>query len=349
MKKKKVTIIAIVIAIIIIVTGGIFAYLTDTDQATNVFTVGSVKINVTEANWNASNGQNVVPNQTIAKDPQIDNVGSNSAYVYIKVEQPNVSLSNGTTGPLFNYTINSGWTLLGDNSSSTGCPTRTAVYYYNTALNPSTSTSKLFNNVTTNEYNQDSVPDNTNIEVTGYAIQSSYLPSGTTIQSAYNTYFDNSGIGDCNIRTIYRWSTSYLSNGDNISSLTLGTDYEVDKSQVTNITDYLSLAFLKHDIENNIVTHSYVCFTIQRSTQQEQPELTAGEYCLEGGDSGASYTTNKAKLITAFGSTNCTDYTSRFSCSEQYGLGVSAYDEGYVIAGVGDYGCAVYGNGDSIC
>lgn len=188
MKKKSKKILAIIVAAFaIIITGGVIAYLTDTDTATNTFTVGAVSIDLTEDNWNATNAQNVVPGQVIAKDPKIANTGSNSAYVYLKVEEPVVNLSAGGTGPLFTYTANTtNWTQL---STSTSGSTKTTVYYYKTALASGSTTQALFNNVTVAGFDQGTVTGSKNIVVTAYAIQSNDLPSGTTISSAYATYF----------------------------------------------------------------------------------------------------------------------------------------------------------------
>lgn len=188
MKKKTKKIVAIIVAALaIIVTGGVIAYLTDTDTATNTFTIGAVSIDLTEDNWNATNAQNVVPGQVINKDPAIDNTGSNSAYVYIKVEEPIVNMRAGGTGPLLTYSINTGWTQL---KTSTSGATKTTVFYYNTALAAGNNTPSLFNNVTVAEFDQNTVNGSKNMVVTAYAIQSNDLPSGTTIQNAYTTYFE---------------------------------------------------------------------------------------------------------------------------------------------------------------
>lgn len=188
MKKKTKKIVAIIVAALaIIVTGGVIAYLTDTDTATNTFTIGAVSIDLTEDNWNATNAQNVVPGQVINKDPAIDNTGSNSAYVYIKVEEPIVNMRAGGTGPLLTYSINTGWTQLKTSTSGT---TKTTVFYYNTALAAGNNTPSLFNNVTVAEFDQNTVNGSKNMVVTAYAIQSNDLPSGTTIQNAYTTYFE---------------------------------------------------------------------------------------------------------------------------------------------------------------
>lgn len=187
MKKKSKKIIAIIVAAFaIIITGGVIAYLTDTDTATNTFTIGAVSIDLTEDNWNATNAQNVVPGQVINKDPAIENTGSNSAYVYLKIEEPVVELAAGGNGPLLTYTANTGWTQLSTNTSGA---TKTTVYYYNNALAAGATTSKLFNNVTVSEFDQATVNGSKNMVVTAYAIQSNDLPSGTTIASAYTDYF----------------------------------------------------------------------------------------------------------------------------------------------------------------
>ena len=189
MKKKAKKIITLIIVVLVIaLVGGIVAFLTDTDEATNVFTMGSVKISLTETNWNASNGQNVLPGQPINKNPKINNIGNNPAYVYIKVVNPIVELSNGTTGVLFNYTAKSGWTQLDQIEQ---CGYRATTYYYNTALNPSNSTTTLFDTVTINDFSGE-VNENQLLDLYGYGIQSTYLQSGATVTSIFNDSFTTS-------------------------------------------------------------------------------------------------------------------------------------------------------------
>ena len=185
-KKTKKIVSVIIAALAIIITGGVIAYLTDTDTATNTFTVGSVSIELQEANWNSTNAQNVTPGQVINKDPAIENTGNNSAYVYLKVEEPIVALATTGTASLISYTKNSGWTQLSTNTSG---GVKTTVFYYNNPLAAGATTSKLFNSVTIADFDQATVTGSKNVVVTAYAIQSTGLPSGTTIQSAYTTYF----------------------------------------------------------------------------------------------------------------------------------------------------------------
>jgi len=198
-RKKSIIIVGIILTIIIAIMGGVAAYLTDTDTVTNTFTVGKVKISLTEPNWVPSNGEDVSPGDVINKDPMIENIGKNPAYIYMKVEEPIVNLDNSKTGSLFSYSINYPWVKL---STSITEDALTSVYYYNSTLNQNASTSKLFNSVKINNYDSDSINGNIDMVITGYAIQSNNLPNGTTIPSAYNSYFEESAFATDSWATI---------------------------------------------------------------------------------------------------------------------------------------------------
>lgn len=187
MKKKRKKILGVIIAALaIIITGGVIAYLTDTDTATNTFTIGSVSIELTETNWSSTNAQNVTPGQVIQKNPAIENTGNNPAFVYLKVEEPIVALSGSGSASLISYTKNSGWTQLSTNTAS---GVKTTVYYYNTALAASQTTTALFNSVTIADFDQSTVTGSKSVVVTAYAIQSTNLPSGkNTVETAYQLF-----------------------------------------------------------------------------------------------------------------------------------------------------------------
>lgn len=77
--------------------GGTLAYLTDNENTTNTFTVGKVKIDGLEPHYPGNDSDDVkdiVPNEEVAKDPQIINTGINDAIAFIKVTVPveNVTL-----------------------------------------------------------------------------------------------------------------------------------------------------------------------------------------------------------------------------------------------------------------
>lgn len=84
-----------------LIVGGILAYQTDTDEATNIFTVGEVKITATEPNFPTKDDPEegrvdgvpdecelVVPHETLPKDPSIQNVGINDAVVFFRITNP---------------------------------------------------------------------------------------------------------------------------------------------------------------------------------------------------------------------------------------------------------------------
>ncbi len=244
MKNKRKNIITfIIILIILIAVGGVFAYLQDTDTKTNVFTLGRVKIELTESNFVEANAQDVRPGDQIAKDPKITNIGKNSAYVYIKVLNPLVNLSNGE-GPLFSYTINSGWTQLDQVEQ---CGYRVTTYYYNTALNPNASTTTLFNTVTLNNYSNDSDPDQI-LDLYGYAIQSNYLASGSTITSIFNSTF-KSDISDtteaCNGATDCSNNISYTTVPGSLKGLAkiMAKDAVLDNGKSEYVTNCNGVQF----------------------------------------------------------------------------------------------------------
>lgn len=71
--KKKITAVALVVALLAVgIIGGTLAYFTDTDDATNTFTMGNVGITLTEPSYQGEEGVlHVYPGQTIDKDPTI--------------------------------------------------------------------------------------------------------------------------------------------------------------------------------------------------------------------------------------------------------------------------------------
>ena len=117
MNKKKTIGVAIVLVLLICI-GGILAYFSDTKTAENIFTVGNVKISLTETGWTVdndgkahssdSNASKLMPNTTIAKTPIVTNTGTNDAYIFLKVEIPYqevtlTSTNEKSTIELFNY------------------------------------------------------------------------------------------------------------------------------------------------------------------------------------------------------------------------------------------------------
>ena len=205
--KKNRTILAAVVLLLVFVIGGAIAYFTDTDEKTNVFTIGNVDITLTEPSWNLTDTNNnnipdaaedMLPGESVAKDPTINNVSTKSpAYVFVKVEVPCTTVTTGTPEEIFTYTVNSGWTELNvSNSLPVACTsggTATHVYYYGSngtlttlakAADDSTPTSTstaVFSSVTLRSTltGNEGLTGEKNIVVTGYGIQTEGLSSTT--------------------------------------------------------------------------------------------------------------------------------------------------------------------------
>lgn len=213
MSKKKTIAVAVVLALVLII-GGMLAYFTDTDTATNVFTIGdNVDISLSETNWSTTDTNNndvpdaaegVHPGTKVVKDPTINNVSTTTpAYVFAEIVVPCYDADedeNGTADtPLFkllgstNDTVlgtsqgaagNSGWILINTPSVDTGSKTITYVYAYGTssamtslAANTSTTT-PVFSKVQVDpDLTADQVASlsSSNIDVNVYGIQTDGL------------------------------------------------------------------------------------------------------------------------------------------------------------------------------
>lgn len=101
--------------------GGISAYFTDTDSATNTFTVGRVEIDLEEPSWNPP--EEITPKQEFPKDPQVTNTGINDAYIFLEVTVPYAEIvtvndsgmrNEKKNTELFEYELKDGWKELED-------------------------------------------------------------------------------------------------------------------------------------------------------------------------------------------------------------------------------------------
>lgn len=139
MKKRNLKMTALALALVgTLSVGGIMAYFTDGDTATNIFTVGKVSIDLQEPGWVPPTG--ITPEQEFKKDPQIKNDGINDVYVFMKVIVPyaNVVTANhdgsknaATDTELFSYDVKAGWIeLTSEKVKDTTAKTVTHLYAY---------------------------------------------------------------------------------------------------------------------------------------------------------------------------------------------------------------------------
>ena len=185
MKKKTIIALVVILLAIALVVAGIMAYFTDRETATNTFTIGNVDIELTEPIWEAAAAtgsgnipdyaQNLVPGNTVAKDPTVTNVGANDAFIFVKVEIPYYENTDIFTPATID---GAKWHLVSDAVSGN---THTYVYAYATgedkadltALTSGANTGTLFDTVTltTNTTAVEAVQGNPQIVVTAYGIQ----------------------------------------------------------------------------------------------------------------------------------------------------------------------------------
>lgn len=207
-KKKKKTIIilsSVVLAALIIIGCGVLAYLTHKDEVVNTITVGKVSIALHESSYpgNAdSNVNNMVPNIEVEKNPNVENTGTTSAYVFLRVSVPVEEITevsfDGTKGDkkpqeifylktnstsqtnLTNSFYTDNWIELTDEESGKDYKAgtvRTYIFGYKRALESGEQTDVLFDkvqlkNVIENELSHDS---DLHIDIKALGIQSDNL------------------------------------------------------------------------------------------------------------------------------------------------------------------------------
>ena len=209
MKSNKLgSIVAIVSILLVSLISGILAYLQDTEEVTNVFTIGKVDIQIIEkttgdadystittdtitVNGNSVNGiANLVSGEEIAKKPSVKNIGKNPAYVYLEVKVPMIT-SGGEKIPFFTYTTNSGWTEVAVKEATIdNIEYKVYRYQYNTALAVNESTTNIFDSIkvtdaTITPEDLQGIADVQFVKVNGYAIQT----NGLTLAQGYNKFF----------------------------------------------------------------------------------------------------------------------------------------------------------------
>lgn len=111
MKKKVLSIVAVVLVLCCAI-GGTLAWLTDkTGPVVNTFTVGDINIELTETTTNYK----MVPGNTITKDPKVTvKANSEACWLFVKVEK------SANFDSFMTYDMADGWTEL---------PSVTGVYY----------------------------------------------------------------------------------------------------------------------------------------------------------------------------------------------------------------------------
>ena len=126
--RKKLVVTSLVIALIAIAVGGTLAWFNDTDEVTNVFTVGSVDIEQKEV-FDEERAQllpvvgtdpTVATDNYIEKKVTVANVGENDAYVQTYVAVPAVLDNNGIVKLYDGNLAGKGWTKVDGDTAADG-------------------------------------------------------------------------------------------------------------------------------------------------------------------------------------------------------------------------------------
>ena len=209
MKKKLMTVLALVLVIAMSVAGT-YAYLTSQDTVTNTFTVGDVQIKLDEAKANAdgtlvqgaarvqANSYKLLPGHTYAKDPMVTVLeGSESSYVKMTVTFSNAAELDAIFDPngatltsIFNGYDSANWIYKGNTKNADN--TRTYELWYKApvaALDEDVALDALFDSITvpgniTNE--QLATIKGMTITVNAYAIQADGFANAEAAWEAFD-------------------------------------------------------------------------------------------------------------------------------------------------------------------
>ena len=181
MKKKIFAIAFAAILAVTAITGASLAYLTDEEEAENVFTVGNVDIDLTEPNWNATGkeeAQDVYPGEPLAKDPTVENIGANPCFVRISVSNLD-QFAEKYEGAMITYRTNYVDGALGDDWALH----TDGYFYYTKVLAVGEKTDALFDQIVI-PFALENSETTENIVVTAEAVQAQGArPSFSAVQA----------------------------------------------------------------------------------------------------------------------------------------------------------------------
>lgn len=124
------------------------------DELNNVITPGSIDADLTEPLWKKGDAVNLVPGQTVSKNPMVTNTGENDSWVFLRVDVPvkNIVLVDSDTKKktgkmateLFSFEADDAWELV---EKTAGKDTVHYVYGFKEILKAGDSTDALFDHV----------------------------------------------------------------------------------------------------------------------------------------------------------------------------------------------------------
>lgn len=181
MKKKILSICLVAVIAVMAIAGASLAYFTAEDSAENVFTVGTVAIDLTEPNWETTGkveAEDVYPGEPLAKDPTVTNTGKNPCFVRISVSNLD-QFAEKFDGAMITYRTDYVENALGEN----WVLHTDGYFYYTKVLASDEKTDALFDQIVIPFALTNNV-ETKSIDVTAYAVQAQGArPSFTAVQA----------------------------------------------------------------------------------------------------------------------------------------------------------------------
>lgn len=263
---------------------GVYAYLTATDQVKNIFGfTDKLDIEVVEPNWNPDNAQNLLPTQSVTKDPALHNPNKVDVYVFADVVIPQKDIvtanADGTLNEsaavdLFSYELNDGWTLKDTIVGDDG--TVTYRYVYNDVVPAGETSGSIFDevaivNYVNEQFNTEELAQQ--IVINGYGAQAVGFANA---EEAYAAQFGE------NEKTF----TADITVNDD--SITAASEYEVKQVETLSIAS-LSTASIDdqvvfEDVEL-IEDAQYAIVPAGKSVDNAIAEFTADEAIMSAASS----------------------------------------------------------------
>ena len=198
MKKRMLAVVLAVCALAVLAIGSTFAFFTSNDNAGNTFTMGNVKIELTETSTEsegvktgevAEDGKGIkysgaMPGDVFSKEPTVTNTGDNTAWIRVKIDvttedEAMVENMNALKASIIDdMTANYGWAVTNDDE-----------YIYYTLPVISGEAVDLFKTVTIpTSWGNEAANASFSIEISAQAVQ--YDNNGASWDQASWTDFD---------------------------------------------------------------------------------------------------------------------------------------------------------------
>ena len=200
MKKNRILAAIGILAAIATVSAGAYAYFNGhTAPKVNRFNIVGgdhdiEKGEIVEPNWDPQNAVNLVPSQTVPKDPQFQSGVDYEAYAFMKVEMPQVRATLDPEGEYaytdaFTYNVNDGWVLVGEKPTTSEGGDHIYLYMYGANINTPTllpangRTTALFNEITVPDFARCLAKTGT-LDIEGFSEQSAGVDLATALADA---------------------------------------------------------------------------------------------------------------------------------------------------------------------